>query len=275
MTWVAPAGGITAVLGPNGAGKTTAIECAVGLQRPDGGTVRVLGTDPWLSSAEHRARVGVMLQSGGLPNGTKPLRLLAHLASLYAVPADISPPASRLGIDAFSGTTVRRLSGGQKQRLALAAALIGRPEVLFLDEPTAGLDPHGRLDVYDLLREVAADGPTVVVTTHAFDAPPSAKKRDPWSIVRYLALAARSPALPSATREVAARLVRDNAHLLWDGRESRSMSKTLGMPSSQVTVFSPDPAAPARESQPPGIPIELSTQLQAWTILEAAASLSE
>lgn len=94
-------------------------------------------------------------------------------------------------------------------------------------------------------------------------------------LVRYLALAARSPALPSATREVAARLVRDNAHLLWEGRESRSMSKTLGMPSSQVTVFSPDPAAPARESQPPGIPIELSTQLQAWTILEAAASLSE
>ncbi len=169
MTWVAPAGGITAVLGPNGAGTTTAIECAGGLQRPDGGTVRVLGTDPWLSSAEHRARVGVMLQSGGLPNGTKPLRLLAHLASLYAVPADISPLASRLGIDAFSGTTVRRLSGGQKQRLALAAALIGRPEVLFLDEPTAGLDPHGRLDVYDLLREVAADGTTVVVTTHSFE----------------------------------------------------------------------------------------------------------
>ena len=169
LTWDAPAGGITAVLGPNGAGKTTAIECAVGLQRPDGGTVRVLGTNPWLSTAEHRARVGVMLQSGGLPNGSKPLRLLAHLASLYAAPADITTLAGRLGIDAFAGTTVRRLSGGQKQRLPLAAALIGGPEVLFLDEPTAGLDPHGRLDVYDLLREVADGGTTVVVTTHSFE----------------------------------------------------------------------------------------------------------
>ncbi len=169
MTWHAPGGGITAVLGPNGAGKTTAVECAVGLQRPDGGAVRVLGTDPWLSSADHRARVGVMLQSGGLPNGSKPLRLLAHLASLYSAPADISSLAGRLGIDAFAGTTVRRLSGGQKQRLALAAALIGGPEVLFLDEPTAGLDPHGRLDVYDLLQQVADGGTTVVVTTHSFE----------------------------------------------------------------------------------------------------------
>lgn len=81
-------------------------------------------------------------------------------------PADL---ASRLGIDAFAGTTVRRLSGGQKQRLALAAALVGRPEVVFLDEPTAGLDPHGRLDVYDLLREVKEEGTTIVVTTHSFE----------------------------------------------------------------------------------------------------------
>lgn len=169
MRWHAPAGVITAILGPNGAGKTTAIECAVGLQRPDGGTVTVLGTDPWLAPAQHRARVGVMLQSGGLPNGAKPLRLLRHLAALYAAPDDVDELAARLGIDRFAGTTVRRASGGQKQRVALAAALVGRPEVLFLDEPTAGLDPHGRLDVYDLLREVCAAGTCVVVTTHSFE----------------------------------------------------------------------------------------------------------
>ena len=169
MTWSAPAGSITIVLGPNGAGKTTAVECAVGLQRPDGGSVRVLGADPWLAPPEHRARVGVMLQSGGLPNGTKPVRLLRHLASFYAEPADLGALTSRLGIDGFAGTTVRRLSGGQKQRLSLAAALVGRPEVVFLDEPTAGLDPHARLDVWALVREVAKAGAAVVLTTHSFE----------------------------------------------------------------------------------------------------------
>ncbi|GAA1874200.1 hypothetical protein GCM10009814_00270 [Lapillicoccus jejuensis] len=169
MTWSAAASSVTALLGPNGAGKTTAVECAVGLQRPDGGTVRVLGEDPWHSPAGHRARVGVMLQSGGLPNGTTALRLLRHLASLYAAPADVDALAAALGIDGFARTTVRRLSGGQRQRVALAAALVGRPEVVFLDEPTAGLDPHARLDVYDLVRGLRDDGTTVVVTTHSFE----------------------------------------------------------------------------------------------------------
>lgn len=169
LSWQAPTGRVTAVLGPNGAGKTTAIECAVGLTRPDSGSVRVLGVDPDTAGADHRARVGVMLQSGGLPGGTKPLRLLEHLARLYAAPADVAQTAARLGVDQFAGTTVRRLSGGQKQRLALAAALLGRPEVLFLDEPAAGLDPHGRLDVWDLIEEQREHGRTVVVTTHSFE----------------------------------------------------------------------------------------------------------
>jgi ABC-2 type transport system ATP-binding protein len=110
-----------------------------------------------------------MLQDGGLPGGAKPVRLLRHLASLYATPADVDGLVQRLGIDAFAGTTVRRLSGGQKQRVALAAALVGRPEVVFLDEPTAGLDPHARLDVWDLVRETRDTGCAVVVTTHSFE----------------------------------------------------------------------------------------------------------
>ncbi len=169
MSWSAPRGAVTAVLGPNGAGKTTAVDCAVGLQRPDAGTVRVLGTDPWLSAAEHRARVGVMLQSGGLPNGASAARLLPHLARLYAAPADLGPLMDRLGIGSFATTPVRRLSGGQKQRVGLAAALVGRPDVVFLDEPTAGLDPHGRLEVWRLLEEVRAEGTTLIVTTHSFE----------------------------------------------------------------------------------------------------------
>ena len=169
MTWSARHGQVTAVLGPNGAGKTTTIECAEGLQHPDSGEVRVLGADPWQAGPDHRACVGVMLQDGGLPNGTKPVRLLRHLAAFHQSPADVETLVSRLGIGAFSGTTVRRLSGGQKQRLALAAAFVGRPEVAFLDEPTAGLDPHARLEVWDLVRETRDSGCAVIVTTHSFE----------------------------------------------------------------------------------------------------------
>ena len=169
MTWAARHGQVTAVLGPNGAGKTTTIECAEGLQRPDFGEVRVLGADPWRAGPDHRARVGVMLQDGGLPSASTPVRLLHHFAAFHQSPADVDVLVKRLGIDAFSGTTVRRLSGGQKQRVALAAALIGRPEVAFLDEPTAGLDPHARLDAWDLLRETRDTGCAVIVTTHSFE----------------------------------------------------------------------------------------------------------
>lgn len=169
LTWEAAAGEVTCVLGPNGAGKTTAVEIATGLQRPDGGTARVLGADPWRASAEHRARVGVMLQDGGLPQSVRPLALLRHLARFWAEPADVDALATRLGIHEFRQTTVRRLSGGQRQRVALAAALVGRPEVAFLDEPTAGLDPHARREVHALIREQADAGTAMVVTTHSFD----------------------------------------------------------------------------------------------------------
>ena len=169
MTWAAHHGEVTTVLGPNGAGKTTTIECAEGLQHPDSGEVRVLGIDPWRAGADHRAAVGVMLQDGGLPNASTPVRLLRHLAAFHQSPADVEALVKRLGIDTFRGTTVRRLSGGQKQRVALAAALVGRPSVAFLDEPTAGLDPHARLDAWDLLRETRDTGCAVIVTTHSFE----------------------------------------------------------------------------------------------------------
>ncbi|WP_226346183.1 ABC transporter ATP-binding protein [Agilicoccus flavus] len=169
MSWSAPPGAVTAVLGPNGAGKTTTIACLEGLLRPDSGRVRVLGADPWRADAAHRARVGVMLQDAGLVNTSRPVRLLRHLAALYDSPTDVDELVETLGIAAFAGTTIRRLSGGQKQRVALAAALLGRPEVAFLDEPSAGLDPHARLDVWALLRRTREAGATVVVSTHSFE----------------------------------------------------------------------------------------------------------
>lgn len=169
LTWSARTGEVTCVLGPNGAGKTTAVEIATGLQHRDAGTVCVLGTDPWRAGAEHRSRVGVMLQDGGLPQAVTPRALLRHLARLWTGPADVDALCSRLGIDDFAGTSLRRLSGGQRQRVALAAALVGRPRVVFLDEPTAGLDPHARRVVHTLVAEHAAAGTAMIVTTHSFD----------------------------------------------------------------------------------------------------------
>lgn len=169
VEWTAQPGQVTCLLGPNGAGKTTTVEIAEGLQHADSGTIEVLGADPWRASAEHRARVGVMLQDGGLPQSVKPLALLHHLARFYAAPADVQALVAELDIHEFAGTTVRRLSGGQRQRVALAAALVGRPDVLFLDEPTAGLDPHVRRTVWELVARTARDGATVVVTTHSFE----------------------------------------------------------------------------------------------------------
>jgi len=167
-TWGAATGEVTCVLGPNGAGKSTSMEIAVGLQRPDSGAVRVLGADPWRSSAEHRSRVAMMLQDGGLPQSAKPVALIRHLSRFYAHPWPVEDLCSLLGIDGFASTAVRRLSGGQRKRLALAAALVGIPDVVFLDEPTAGLDPQAARVTHEIVRGVAARGTAVVLSTHTF-----------------------------------------------------------------------------------------------------------
>ncbi len=162
-------GGVTAVLGPNGAGKTTTVEICEGYRRPDAGTARVLGLDPVTQGAELRPRIGVMLQSGGVYPGARAEEMLRHTAALHAHPVDPALLIERLGLESCGRTAYRRLSGGQQQRLALAMAVVGRPELLFLDEPTAGLDPQARHATWDLVRELKADGATVVLTTHFMD----------------------------------------------------------------------------------------------------------
>ena len=169
LSLTARAGEVTAVLGPNGAGKTTAIECCEGLRIPDAGVVRVLGRDPVADAAALRPRVGVMLQDGGLPSGARALEALRHVAAMYATPRPVQDLVERLGIASFARTSVRRLSGGQRQRLALACAVVGRPELVFLDEPSAGLDPQSRRAVWDLVAELRSDGVAVVLTTHLMD----------------------------------------------------------------------------------------------------------
>ncbi|MFF3562919.1 ABC transporter ATP-binding protein [Streptomyces sp. NPDC002574] len=162
-------GTVTAVLGPNGAGKTTTVETCEGYRRPDGGRVCVLGMDPVRDAAALRPRIGVMLQSGGVYAGARAEEMLRHTAKLHADPVDPALLIERLGLESCGRTTYRRLSGGQQQRLALAMAVVGRPELVFLDEPTAGLDPQARRVTWDLIRELRADGVTVVLTTHFMD----------------------------------------------------------------------------------------------------------
>jgi ABC-2 type transport system ATP-binding protein len=163
------AGTVTAVLGPNGAGKTTTVETCEGYRRPDAGTVRVLGLDPVAGAAALRPRIGVMLQSGGVYSGARADEMLRHTAKLHAHPLDVDALIERLGLEGCGRTTYRRLSGGQQQRLALAMAVVGRPELVFLDEPTAGLDPQARRSTWDLVRELRTDGVTTVLTTHFMD----------------------------------------------------------------------------------------------------------
>ncbi|MFC8409337.1 ABC transporter ATP-binding protein [Arthrobacter sp. NPDC057259] len=169
VSLVAERGQVTALLGANGAGKTTTLECAQGMRKRTGGSISLLGQDPDTAGAELRSRVGVMLQDGGLPPSARPIPLLHHIAGMYKDPWPVEDLVARLGIDSFSRTGVRRLSGGQKQRLALAAALAGRPEVLFLDEPSAGLDPQSRQLVFDLIGELRDSGMAIILTTHLMD----------------------------------------------------------------------------------------------------------
>ncbi|MFE2153606.1 ABC transporter ATP-binding protein [Streptomyces lavendulae] len=164
-----PRARVTAVLGPNGAGKTTTVETCEGYVRPDAGTVRVLGLDASADAEALRPRIGVMLQSGGVYSGARAVEMLRHVARLHAHPLDVDTLVERLGLGGCGRTPYRRLSGGQQQRLALALAVVGRPELVFLDEPTAGLDPQARRATWDLVRELRSDGVTVVLTTHHMD----------------------------------------------------------------------------------------------------------
>ena len=164
LSLTADEGSVTALLGPNGAGKTTFIRCCTGLARPDSGSLSILGLTP--RSPDVLPMIGLMPQSTGAWSGVRAGELLRYLASLYADPQPVDELIQLLGIAQFEKTPYRRLSGGQQQAVNLAGALVGRPALVFLDEPTAGLDPRARRLTWDIVRQLRDAGVAVLLTTH-------------------------------------------------------------------------------------------------------------
>lgn len=163
------AGEVYGLLGPNGAGKTTTVEMLEGLRRPDAGIVRICGFDPVRQSRAVRERIGLCLQSTRMPDDMTGLEMLKLYASLYPNPVPIGDLLAQFQLDDSARKRIQTLSGGQRQRLALALALIGRPDVIFLDEPTAGLDPQSRRALWQVIEGLRADGRAIMLTTHYMD----------------------------------------------------------------------------------------------------------
>ncbi|GGJ83520.1 ABC transporter [Pilimelia anulata] len=162
-------GEVFALLGPNGAGKTTTVEILEGYRRRDAGDVRVLGLDPAAADAAWRARIGIVLQSTGEFDDLTVREVVTHFAGLYPAADDPAAVIDRVGLADSAGRRTRALSGGQKRRLDVALGIVGRPELLFLDEPTTGFDPRARRDFWALLRALAGAGTTILLTTHYLD----------------------------------------------------------------------------------------------------------
>lgn len=169
LSFTARRGQLLALLGPNGAGKTTTIEMCEGFTTPTSGTIRVLGMDPVANPQAVRNRIGIMLQGGGAYAGMSVREMLELAAGYNANPHDPQWLMQLLGLEGIANTSYRRLSGGQQQRLSLALAMIGRPELIFLDEPTAGMDAQSRIAVWDIIAAMKRDGVSVVLTTHLMD----------------------------------------------------------------------------------------------------------
>ena len=164
-----PAGTVLSLLGPNGAGKTTVVEILQGLRRRGGGTVSVLGEDPGRAPRAWRARIGVVSQTSADLKDLTVAEAVGHVARFFSRPADAAEIIDRVGLSDDAGTRASRLSGGRRRRLDVALAIIGRPELLFLDEPTTGFDPEARHVFWDLVKDLRTDGTTVLLTTHYLD----------------------------------------------------------------------------------------------------------
>ncbi len=169
LSFTVTPGEVFALLGPNGAGKTTTVETMEGYRQPDSGTVRIFGLDPIKDAQKLKPQLGIMLQQDGLYPALTAREVLKLFAGYFEHPQSVDAMLERVGLSASAKTRCRRLSGGQKRRLALAVALVGNPRLVFLDEPTAGMDPQARLATWEIIRELKQKGVTVLLTTHLMD----------------------------------------------------------------------------------------------------------
>src|SRR5947209_768902 len=170
VSFTVESGEFFGILGPNGAGKTTTLEIIEGLREPDGGTVSLLGLPPWPRNAKLLPRIGVQLQATSFFERLTAREQIRTFAALYGTPATRADEMlDVVGLTDKADTRTEQLSGGQTQRLSIACALVHGPDVVFLDEPTAALDPQARRNLWDLLRDINAQGRTVVLTTHHMD----------------------------------------------------------------------------------------------------------
>jgi ABC-2 type transport system ATP-binding protein len=214
-------GEIFGVVGPNGAGKTTTIECIEGLRKPSGGTIRVLGLDPQADQRTLRTCTGVQLQDSNLPDRMKVWEALDLYAAFYSAPADWNVLIGRLGLETKRNEPFGKLSGGQKQRLFIALALLPDPKVVFLDELTTGLDPQARHAIWDLIRDVRAQGTTILLTTHFMEE--AEKLCDRVAIVDH----GRIVALDSPRELIRSLEIDDRISFELEGRPSPELAEIL------------------------------------------------
>lgn len=246
-------GEVLVVVGPNGAGKTTTVEILEGYRHPDGGTARVLGLDPSRDHRELCQRMGVMLQEGGIYPGIRALEALALFAAYYADAARPEELLEAVGLTEAARTPVRHLSGGQRQRLSLALALIGRPSVLFLDEPTAGMDPRGRAAAWEVVRTHRAEGVAVVLTTHAMDEAEALGDR--VAVIDH----GRLVAIGTPAELAAAAPVAETRFSAEPGLDLGNLAARLGMGRARVSETRPGEYVISASGTP-----ELVAELTAW-----------
>ena len=245
VSFDAAAGAVTALLGPNGAGKTSTIETVEGYRVPASGSVRVLGLDPRADRHQVVPTLGVMLQDGGVYPGIRASEAIELFAAYYDDPLSPSDLLDRVGLAGRARTTYRRLSGGEKQRLSLALALVGRPRVVVLDEPTAGLDVEGRRLVHDIVDELRRDGVAVLLATH--DLADAEVQADHVVIIDHGRVVADGP-----LREVLAGTGDEIRFSSMPGLDVADLSTQLGgsatetAPGEYLVAAAPDPANIAR-----------------------------
>lgn len=212
------AGEVFALLGPNGAGKTTTVEILEGHRLRDAGEVRVLGTDPGKAGRAWRARIGIVLQTANDAAELTVRETVRHFAGYYPSPRDPDEVIAAVGLTEKAGARIRSLSGGQRRRVDVALGIVGRPELVFLDEPTTGFDPEARRRFWALIRTLAADGTTILLTTHYLD--------EAAALADRLAIIARGVIVASGTPESIGGSSRSESLVRWRDADGRHEVRT-------------------------------------------------